>query len=411
MKEFRFNNSDGISEIISVVLVIALTLALVIAVYVSIYGLASLQPTSRVAAVGGTVSVPLNANTSTQIMYAKPMAGDKYYLKGQSGIPSGLAVVSFLLTDPQGNTHQTTGTYSTISPNEYGKPLYIYKDTGLNYLVTDSLQAIPPQKIKPIAPFGEWKITMVDNTANVPLTEMKVYLAPGDSSLSNPLAALMTWTNTGEYVNSSGYKVPFTNYGVNTIAGPGSLKAYSFNGTGAYIQGSDNPDVTFTGDMGISLWLQPTAAGTNGYHEILGKGSSGDLNDNYDLFIVNQRLWFEWTDKVDGQMYHIMTDNPVYDGSSPNWNYVTFNVDSGVPKIYFAGVSQPITYYQGNTVASPVIAAIPVNLKADNNPITIGKQNYPGNEMYYQGNMSEVAYYNRALSATEINNNKINYLI
>jgi len=52
-----------------------------------------------------------------------------------------------------------------------------------------------------------------------------------------------------------------------------------------------------------------------------------------------------------------------------------------------------------------------VNLKADTNPITIGKQNYVGNEMYYQGNMSEVAYYNRALSETEIINNKNNFII
>jgi hypothetical protein len=50
-----------------------------------------------------------------------------------------------------------------------------------------------------------------------------------------------------------------------------------------------------------------------------------------------------------------------------------------------------------------------VNLKADNNPVTIGKQNYVGAEMYYQGNMSEVTFYNRALSGTEIANNMATY--
>ncbi len=410
----RSKNSDGISEVVSVILVIALMLVLAMVVYALIFGNISLKQTSRVAATAGTIDLPLDAGTSTQILYAMPSAGERYYLKGQSNIPSNYPVVSFMLKDPQGNSYQTTGQYSTSSPNQYGKSLFIYRDTGLNFRVTDSLQAIKsaPQRIKPISPHGEWTIIMIDNTANVPLTEMKVRLGAGSVSLFNPLAALMTWTNTGEYVNSSGYKIPFTNYGVNTIAGPGSLKAYSFNGTGAYIQGSDNPDVTFTGDMGISFWMQPTASGVNSYHEILGKGSNGDLNDNYDLFIIDQKLWFEWTDEGSGQMYHIMTNNNMAWGSPPSWNYATFTVNSGTPKIYFAGVEQPISYYSGNTIGtSPLADPVVVNLKADTNPITIGKQNYIGNEMYYQGNMSEVAYYNRALSETEIINNKNNFII
>jgi hypothetical protein len=162
--------------------------------------------------------------------------------------------------------------------------------------------------------------------------------------------------------------------------------------------------------MSISLWLQPTAAGTNGYHEIVGKGSNGDVNDNYDIFIIDKKLYFEWTDRDTGQIYHIMTNNPVNWGSPPDWNYATFTVGSGVPKIYFAGTEQPITYYQGNTLASPVIPPVEVKLKADNNPISIGKQNYPGNEMYYAGNMSEVSYYNRALDTSEITHNNNNYL-
>jgi len=52
--------------------------------------------------------------------------------------------------------------------------------------------------------------------------------------------------------------------------------------------------------MGISFWMQPTASGVNSYHKILGKGSNGDLNDNYDLFIIDQKLWFEWTDEGSG---------------------------------------------------------------------------------------------------------------
>lgn len=220
---------------------------------------------------------------------------------------------------------------------------------------------------------GEWTVTMYDNVANVPLTEMKVRIGQ-DSPWFNPLGGSMTWTNIGYFINKTGFKVPFVNYNVGNFTGPGGMKAYSFNGVNSYIQGDDNPNGTFTGDMSLSFWLQPTAAGTAGYHEILGKGSNGDVNDNYDLFIINQNIWFEWTDKNTGQMYHIMTNNPIAWGSPPNWNYVTVSVNSGTPTIYFAGVAQPVSYYQGNTLGTPVIAPVAVNLKVDNNPVTIGKQ-------------------------------------
>jgi hypothetical protein len=374
-------------------------------IYALLFGSLSLKQTSRVAAKAGTIIVP---DTSIPIIYAQPSAGDKYYLLGQANIPSGYPVVYFTLRDPSGTGYQTSQTITTSSANQYGTPLFIYRD-DYGYHVTNAgtMIAFNKSNLKPFAR-GEWTVTMYDQVASVPLTEMKVRIG-SDSPWFNPLGGSMVWTNFGQFINKSGYLVPFTNYNVGNFTGPGGMRAYSFNGVNSYIQGVDNPDLTFTGDMGLSFWLQPTAAGTNGYHEILGKGSNGDVNDNYDLFIINQRLWFEWTDRNTGQMYHIMTNNPVAWGSPPNWNYVTVNVNSGTPSIYFAGVQQPVTFYQGNTVGSPAIAPVPVNLKADNNPVTIGKQNYVGAEMYYQGNMSEVTFYNRALSGTEIANNMATY--
>lgn len=402
----RSNNTDGISEVVSVILVIALMLVLAMVVYTLLFGAISLKQTSRVAATGGTVKIPLDATSSIPIMYAQPASGEKYYLLGQSNIPSGYPVLYFTLRDPSGNGYQTTQTITSTKANQYGTPLYIFKD-DYGYHVTNSgdMIAFNRSNLKPFSPQGEWTVTMYDNVANVPMTEMKVRIGQ-DSPLFNPFGGSMTWTNIGYFINKTGFKVPFINNNVGNFTGPGGMKAYSFNGINSYIQGADNPDVTFTGDMSLSLWLQPTAAGTNGYHEILGKGSNGDVNDNYDMFIINQKLWFEWTDRNTGQMYHILTNNPVAWGSPPNWNYVTVNVDSGTPSIYVAGIQQPISYYQGNSLGTPAISPVTVNLKADNNPVTIGKQNYAGNEMYYQGNMSEVTYYNRALSATEISNNK-----
>ena len=71
----------------------------------------------------------------------------------------------------------------------------------------------------------------------------------------------------------------------------------------------------------------------------------------------------------------------------------------------------PINYYLGDNPGAGQIVGPPpvVNLKPDNNPIMIGKQNYPGAEFFYAGNMSEVSFYNRALSSSEITANKNNY--
>ncbi len=110
-------NSTAVSEVVSVILVIALMLVLAMVVYVMLTGALTLKQTSRVAATAGIVKLPLDASTTTQILYALPAAGDKYYLEGQSNIRSGSPVVSFVLKDPQGNSYKTTGQYSTTSPN------------------------------------------------------------------------------------------------------------------------------------------------------------------------------------------------------------------------------------------------------------------------------------------------------
>jgi hypothetical protein len=187
---------------------------------------------------------------------------------------------------------------------------------------------------------------------------------------------------------------------------------FTYNGTGAYILGADNPDLTFTGDMSISLWMQPTSGAASSFAtSIVGKSTTGDANDNYDIFITSGKLYMEWSDKNTGQMYHIETQAPISWGSPPSLNYVTFTVASGVPSIYFAGTQMPINYYLGDNPGAGQIVGPPpvVNLKPDNNPITIGKQNYPGQEYYYAGNMSEVSFYNRALTPAEIAANKNNY--
>ncbi|WAC05640.1 MAG: LamG domain-containing protein [Methanoregula sp.] len=374
-----------------------------------------LQKTSLVAASAGVAYVPIDTTTAMPVFDVLPRAGEQFYLSGQPNIPGGSPSVSFVIVGPDGTFAKTSGTDISGTGNLYGKSMYIYRDQrGGGYWVTDTMQT--NQKIKYLLPLkgGAWTIRMVDDTANVILNEMTVSIAANGSVVANPLAPTTIWTNTTDLslTNSSGYPIPFTNYGVTPFIGPNGLQMFNYNGTGAYILGADNPDLTFTGDMSISLWMKPTTGAVTTYAtSIVGKGITGDANDNYDMFITNGKLYMEWSDKDTGQMYHIETQAPVSWGSPPSLNYVTFTVASGVPNIYFAGAQMPINYYLGDIPGAGLISGPPppVNLKPDNNPITIGKQNYPGAEFYYAGDMSEVSFYNRALTQSEITANNSTY--
>ncbi|MCX6681638.1 MAG: LamG domain-containing protein [Methanoregula sp.] len=370
-----------------------------------------LQKTSLVAASAGVAYIPIDAKTTIPVFDVLPRAGKEFFLTGQQNIPGGAPSVSFLLVGPDGSNMKTSLADVSGTGNLYGKSLYLYRDMrGGGYWVTDSMQTnYKPNYLLPLRG-GDWIIKMIDDTANVPLNEMTVFIT-GNGSIANPLAPKTIWTNTTNITltNSSGYQIPFTNNGVIPFTGPNGLKAFQFNGSGAYIQGANNPDLSYTGDLSLSLWLQPTPAGVNGYHQLVGKGAQSDTNENYDMFIINQRLYLELTDRNTNQVYHIMTNTAMTWGSPPSWNYVTMTINSGSPTVYFAGNPVPVGFYQSNVPGNNPIASVSMNLKDNNNPITIGKQNYPGAEFFYAGNISEVSFYNRALSPSEITANKNNY--
>jgi hypothetical protein len=411
-------NSDGISEAVSVILVISLLLVLAFVVYAMFFGTISLKPTSRVAAYAATSTVPLTAQESGQIMSAHSVSGDNYYLKGQPNIPAStanLAVASYILEDPNGVSYPVTPASLSSSANKYGNQLYIYKGQGQkpNYMVTDNLASISyaPAQITPFA-LGNYKITMIDNTADVVLNTMDVKItgntvtSGGGSSLPSPpllnVDPNSTWTIHG---------------GVTNTTDPYGLTIYTFDGTSGYLSGLSNVAQDFTGNLSLSLWMKPTTVGTNNgdtanWHTIIGKGilNGGSSEfDNYQLVQIGNKLYFEWTDAVNPtNHYHIMTtSSPVLAG---HMAYVVLTVDAGVPAIYYDGVAQPFSYYKSNyptdtTTISPVL----VNMQNNNYNLLTGKQNGPvGSEFFFNGDMSEVALYNRALTAGEIAHN-LNY--
>ena len=103
-----------------------------------------------------------------------------------------------------------------------------------------------------------------------------------------------------------------------------------------------------------------------------------------------------------------MTDSsPVLAGQMA---YVVLTFTAGVPVIYYNGVVQPISYYKSNYPTDTTkVSAVLVNMLNNNNDLLTGKQNGPvGSEFFFKGDMSEVALYNRALTAAEIAHN-LNY--
>ncbi len=412
-------NSKGISEVASAILVIALVLVLTMVVYALFFGSLGnyLKPTSRIAATAGTAKIPIDAKTSMQILYALPSSGDKYYLQGQSNIPSGFPVVYFVLRDSNGNSYQTSSSGLSAAANQYGNPLFLYQDRTGNYHYTDSIQIIGSNisQIKPLSQ-GIWTVIMYDKTANVPLTQMTAKIG-SDSSSSNLELPNYTLCLTG-VCGSKGSGVANNSYNVTYGTGPGGMTALQFNGINSNISIPNNPDLTFTGDMSISLWMAPDTTGSTpaDWHTVLGKGQivGGVEDDNYQLVTIGNDLYFEWNDPS-GQHYHVSTtgQNPLSDDT---WGYVTVVVNGGTAggvTIYNNGNPVPVQYYNNNNPypyeGTPMTTPPVVNLKANSLPTNVGIQADPSNPFYYEGDIGNMAVYNRALSASEIQHDYSTY--
>jgi hypothetical protein len=409
-------NSSGISETVTVILVIALVIGLAVAIYAMLFGSVSLTKSSLVAASAGTANVPLDASSSMQIMRVLPMAGESYYLKGQSTIPASsattpLAIASFDITDPNGRVSTVTNGYLTTNANKLGSPLYIYKDQSNNYRLTDSLASISyaPAQIKPFA-LGEYQINMIDNTAHVPMNIMTVKITGNGTSSSSgslSLPLLNTLPNSSWVVHG----------GVTNTTDTSGLTVYNFDGTSGYLSATANPALSFTGNLSLSLWMNPTSTGSSGsssnWHTIIGKGYVAGVNnenDNYQLMQLGDKLLFEWTD-TGGNHYQAITQSSVL--TAGTMQYVTTTVDAGQLTIRVnGGAPLALTYNTGNVPGSgTILSTAPViNLQNNGNDLLTGKQNAASaaNNFYYSGTMSEVALYNRPLTADEIAHN-VNY--
>jgi len=416
-----YNNTNGVSEAVSVILVIILIIGLAFAIYAMVFGSVDpyLTKTSRVAASAGTANVPLDSSSSMQIMRVLPMSGEKYYINGQNSIPLNTAntvIAFFTVLDPQGQSYTVTPGYLSSTANTYGTPLFIYKDQSANYRLTDSLNSISSAaQLRPFA-LGDYQITMRDNSANVPLTVMKVRITGNGTGSGSQfsLPVLNTLPNATSMLHG----------GITNYTDASGLKMYTFDGSTGYMSATSNPALAFTGELSLSLWMNPTTTGpsTNSanWHTIIGKGQLNGVNsenDNYQLMQLGNQLLFEWNDASPPYThYQAITSTPTGVLQANTMQYVTVKVSNGALAVQVnGGTSLPLTYNTGNVpkAAGTILTTVPtVRLQNNANDLLTGKQNAPAgdttNTFYYKGDMSEVALYNRALTADEIAHN-LNY--
>lgn len=409
----RSENSRGLSEVTSVILVIALILVLAVVIYVLVFGAFDPKYTKKTVYVGATadiVDIPRPSGLYDHVLTLLPKSGDRFYLTGQPAAGTSGTRATLRLGRPDGaSVYPRT---SSLTGDLYGKQLYIYpNNTGSGTMCDFDVSTTQPgSNLRPMTT-GTWKVQLIDEEQHVLANSYDLLVREGIPSVPS----------AGGFVSGM-YRSDCTRYSqtiygslANFTNGPGNMSYTRFNGN-SYLSIANDPGLSMTGDMAISLWMRPSDTGsisnTGNWHQIIGKGSIDASNneiDNYQLFQAGDKLVFEWNDAVTNTHYQAITSGPAL---GTDWNYVTASVSSGSIKIYNNGVEQPLVYSQGvdpRSVTTP--AGFPgVRLKSTTNPVTVGKQNAPsGSSFYYKGDIGALSLYNRALTPEEIARNTANY--
>lgn len=412
MNPGRDTSDVAVSAAVSTILMVVLVIGVALILWSVFMGLPSiLHDKVYIASEAGALEVMQPGGLATQVVGFTIREAEPFHFAGQTPPVQGKEVLIKVLT-PDGRTLYPTP-FLSGGPLE-GRTLYIYPNsTGYSshcdYIVSD---AMPEGKLKPFT-LGKWVIQLIDTEANLLISsDDRAEITTGTTSY-----AQAGGTAGGDVWRTDCTPLAFTKEG-NPVAGftgaPMNMSYLSFNGDD-WLEYADDPTLTYTGDLTISLWLQPSVV--SGYHQVIGKGlqtkTDGTITEdkNYDLYIINGEIYFEWDDRETNTHYHIETDSPVM--TNNQWQYVDLIVQDGEPRIYVNGVSRPFSYYKSN---QPGVGLIPpttpdpaVQLKDNQYPLTMGKQASETYPFYYSGDIGSFALYNRALTDGEIAENYHEY--
>ncbi|MDI9632801.1 MAG: LamG domain-containing protein [Methanolinea sp.] len=411
-------SESGISATVSIFLLVILVIGIAIVLWSVFMGYPSiLHHTVYIASEAKAEEFMQPGGIPMEIVTLRIKEAEPFHFSGQEPPVAGKEVVIKVVT-PDGRTLYPVPFIKGGSLE--GKTLYIYPNsTGFSsycdYVVSD----MPPTgRLKPFTT-GTWLIQLIDPEANLLVSsDDRARITKGASSY-----AVAGGTPGSGVYRTDCTPLSFSVHG-NPVRGntgpPMNMSYLSFDGND-WLEFADDPTLTFTGALTISMWLKPQDVGTPSQYtnsqywkQVIGKGlqiSSNKEDKNYDLYLIGDRIYFEWDDRVTGTHYHIMTDSTAVYGNT--WQYVNLVVEGGKPKIYVNGVSRPFSYYQSNVPGNNKItnpALYPeVRLKDNNHPMTMGKQASSVYPFYYKGEIGSFALYNRGLTEQEILENYQSY--
>ena len=411
------NNREGISETVSVILVIALVLVLAMVIYAMLFGSVDSRYMKKTVYIAGTAEMTGISRLSgipDYVLTFSPKAGDPFFLIGQTQGRTGTGVTVKLFS-PDGKTLYPHP--DNLSGPLYGKQLFIYQNRSSGSVCDYTISDRVPTDNLPKMTIGHWKIQLIDEEVHVLANTFEADITKGTTS--SPVVGGTAGLTAG-FFRSDCTPLPQSITGslpTSGSGGPGNMTYTHFNGA-SYTTIPNDPTLTFTGDMTLSLWMRPdtSGSGTNSWHTVIGKGQilNGVEDDNYQLVTIGNDLYFEWNDP-NGQHYHVSTTgfNPLQNNQ---WTYTTVVVNGGTSggvSIYNNGKLVPVQYYNNNNPypyeGTPMTTPPVVKLKQNNLDAHVGVQADPGNPFYFKGDIGNIAVYNRALQKEEITaNNAMN---
>ena len=202
--------------------------------------------------------------------------------------------------------------------------------------------------------------------------------------------------------DSTPYENNGTRYGTSTTSlyttdrHSQSNKAMSFDGTDDYINiDTIVADVASDTQGTWALWMKPDDGYVGG--QILAFGDTNAFEELYISLASSGTIRGTSVDNASTQ-WVVITDNEVFASGTSVWNHVAMVQDGTSPVLYINGVevAQTITDATDTTDWMETLTGL------DNARIGCRNRNNNGNVNHFDGSISDVRIYNRALSAAEI---------
>jgi titin len=148
-------------------------------------------------------------------------------------------------------------------------------------------------------------------------------------------------------------------------------------------------DLKISGSVTLEAWVKPAAGAPNRWQTIVARGNSGTNARNYGLYTNNYQVGFAFN--TAGGNQYVQTQPNVIE---PNvWSHLVgvFDQTTGLVKIYVNGQLQASAFgTQSGTLVNSALGEVMIG------------NNYNTDASFFNGQMSEVAIYNKAVTGARI---------